>query len=316
MGYFYKKSRGRGCQMPDASQKRETTIHQRHNNGKGRNHHEEKKREQPLLVKKEERRIVIHFSTMNFLNSEQVNQQAEEEENDDRGQYAIRKGDWADLSALRNEETVEIALEQRGASKENDTLLASCIECRATCTGELYGFSNVAGNVYITDAQVLFVALDGSSSEHDMAIGATCIQLHALTEEPELAVYLQLGQDEDTTELTLTPLEQNDGDIIFKALCKLVSLHPIMDDDDDENQQGDEEFGDDLIWAPSSTTGPRVATAFPDDDENLEEGGATEAARAAMLLRLDEMLVVAPEYENQEGQFDDAAEDEEDNNLL
>ena len=133
-----------------------------------------------------------------------------------------------------------------------------------------------------------------------MAIGATCITLHAMTEEPELALYLQLtgDSDDDTSEVTITPLDPETSETIFSGLCKLVANHPLEDDGDEQGGEF-EGFGDDLIWAP--------AAGFQDGEDG---DGATQEERDAMLERLDNMLVVAPEYQIQEGQFDDAEEEE------
>ena len=45
--------------------------------------------------------------------------------------------------------------------------------------------------------------------------------------------------------------------------------------------------------------------------EEGEEGGASEEERAAMLARLDSLLVVPEKYQTQEGQFDDGEDDGE-----
>lgn len=192
----------------------------------------------------------------------------------------------------------------------------------------------VPGQVFVTNTQVLFVATDTDDSDSDLAIGGACVVLHAMTEDPEPSVYLQLSSEDhvDTggvTEVTLIPSTANgggDGDgacqALFDALCKLISLHPIEGDDEDEEGGGMFGFGggmigggfgddvyadygepadadghgdaDGLVWAP-----PAAATG----------GEATPAERQAMLDRLDDMLVVAPGLQVDEtGQFDDAPE--------
>jgi len=95
----------------------------------------------------------------------------------------------------------------------------------------------IRGEVFVTRTQVLFVAEDHDQSESDLAIGAACIVLHAMTDDSDLgggdlggdplpdspgdatgpaALYLQLqrsgGEDEAAageslpTEVTLAPL--------------------------------------------------------------------------------------------------------------
>jgi hypothetical protein len=187
----------------------------------------------------------------------------------------------------------------------------------------------VPGHVFATGAQLLFVAADPADIGHDVAIGSACIVLHAMTDEPDLALYLQLSENGDggnsytsgPTEVTITPLDGDDCQLLFKTLCKMVSLHPAMDDDDeDDGDDGgdgrgelgffgmgaggydDDDDGDDqLIWAPS---GGRPAFGGGDDDDG-DDDGATDEERAAMLERLDRLLVVRPGFEVQDGQFDD-----------
>jgi hypothetical protein len=89
--------------------------------------------------------------------------------------------------------------------------------------------------------------------------------------------------------------------VLFDGLCKLVSLHPLEVDDEDETG-GNPFGGDELIWAePRSSSSGRAAFD--------EEGGASEADRATMLDRLDNLLVVGPDLEVLEGQFEDADEE-------
>jgi hypothetical protein len=233
------------------------------------------------------------------------------DDNDDQGQHALLQGELADLEALRNIDSQSTALEQRGE------LLTSAlgIPCKTTCAdndddddqdADANDFIDIPGQVFVTKSQVLFVSTTSNSSEHDLVIGACNIQLHALQDEPQLSVYLQLGDDDNVLEVTIVPAQEKDGQVLFDALCKLVSLHPIpQDEDDNDDDSNDDAFGgEDFIWAPgvSGTT-----TAFGDDMvEEGSGGGATEQQRAAMLGRLDNLLVVNPQFEVQEGQFEDA----------
>eukprot|EP00980_Cylindrotheca_fusiformis_P013447 scaffold3437_cov113-Cylindrotheca_fusiformis.AAC.14 len=214
--------------------------------------------------------------------------------NEDQYPHVILRGELADLSALKELDTQSAFLKQRG----EPVLAEAPITCRLSLPSgdeSVVDQNRIEGEVFVSSSQVLFAAK--SSSTDDLAIGATCILMHAMTEEPELSIYLQLQEgDEDTIEVTITPIDSNACQTLFNALCKLVSLHPIDDDDADEN---DQYFGnDELIWAPSSSH-----RAFGEDDE---DDGATDEERQAMLDRLDSILVVKPEFDMIEGQFDDA----------
>ena len=193
--------------------------------------------------------------------------------------------------------------------------------------------TTVRGELFVTNTQILFVAESAEESGSDLAIGGACVVLHAMTEDPEPSVYLQLSsysnnEDGDdgagvVTEVTLVPSagDNNSGDCqnLFDALCKLISLHPVEGDDDDDDDGmfgggmigggfGDDAFGDygeaidGLVWAPPRTT---------------EDGPvASDQEREAMLERLDNLLVVAPGLEakddennsGEDGQFEDAPE--------
>lgn len=107
---------------------------------------------------------------------------------------------------------------------------------------------------------------------------------------------------------------------LFSALTRLASLNP-MDESDDyggggglfnmlslmagmENGYDDGSDNNDMIIRLGGSN-----NHFVEDDESE---GAPENERQAMLNRLDNMLVVPPEYEipsEEEGQFDDAEDD-------
>lgn len=199
------------------------------------------------------------------------------------------------------------------------------------------------GYLVLTRQSCLFCALTAASTvANDWYIPATSITLHALAEEGA-AVYMQMENPEDESdpfEWTVTPtsialnvVEDHNNDAqstaaaataLYEALSKLVSLNPIDpheetnfndDDDDDDNFEPD-----DMIWASD-------IVADDDGDGDGDDGAATAEERAAMLERLDQVLIVPPEYEISdesnnvasaaataaEGQFDDA-EDEDKNN--
>ena len=107
---------------------------------------------------------------------------------------------------------------------------------------------------------------------------------------------------------------------LFSALTRLASLNP-MDESNDyggggglfnmlsmmagmENEVDDESGNDDMVIRLGGSNNKVV-----EDDESE---GAPENERQALLNRLDNMLVVPPEYEilsEDEGQFDDAEDD-------
>lgn len=253
--------------------------------------------------------------------------------NPEQWPLVILRGRSAQLAALRKIESQPIFWDQRGGKQE--ALLSSPISCRAQWQEEedqetsieasTTSPTRLEGEVFVTSSQLLFLATSGTSTDKlavvdsyqkDVAIGATCIHLHAMTDEPEESIYLQLtegGGREQTSELTLIPLESDGCQRLFDALCKLVSKHPLPVDEDEDDEGagfggGGEGFvmGDDLVWAPAPGFG-RVNADYDDEDE---DEGATEEERAAMLDRLDNLLVVRPEFDIQEGQFDDPMEEE------
>ncbi len=245
----------------------------------------------------------------------------------------IFHGSDAKLSAVRDTNTYSTFFIGPRALLPPDQI---GISCRVQWRGE----DSLIGKIFITVSQILFVSStetentvsDSTTSEtkttpedHDWAIGATCIHLHAMAEEPQQSIYLQLseegGDDDDSTlEVTLIPLDHQDCQILFDGLCKLVARHPLQLDDDDDGpgfggpggffMAAGDAGGDDMIWAPSAGVGSLI----PEDDDD-EEGGATEDERMAMLARLDNMLIVQPDMEVHDGQFDDADEDDDDDDV-
>jgi len=261
--------------------------------------------------------------------------------------HLVLRGSHADLSALHYEGTYstfftgprELLLSQ----PEDGIGGIPCLVKWVSDNGDENEESD--GRLFITVSQVLFCAsssslddMPSSSSSSDWAIGATCIHLHAMADEPEPSIYLQVTEDdghdgENSLEVTIIPLDPDSCQTVFDGLCKLVARHPLQLDDDNDNggYEGGGFFGqegsgfdlDDMIWAPSSAAGGggmRSTSVVVDDD--FEEGSEDSSAsvvsndeRAAMLRRLDNMLVVSippGDFRGREGQFDDADEDEDD----
>jgi hypothetical protein len=125
---------------------------------------------------------------------------------------------------------------------------------------------------------------------------------------------------------------------IFNSLTKLASLNPVGDFSDDECNGGgggggffnmlslmagmdgndnDNDGADEMVFRLGGSNN------FVENDEEDSEIMVSDAARQAMLRRLDHMLVVPPEYEisssnEDDGQYDDADDviDEEDDKIL
>jgi Regulator of volume decrease after cellular swelling len=265
--------------------------------------------------------------------------------------HVVLRGSSADLAALRHEGTYstfftgprELILVPHQQQVGDDGIGGSPgIRCRVKWRyGDQEEDEESEGDLFITVSQVLFGSSSStttttSSSEEeaemdkddvssDWAIGATCIHLHAMADEPEPSIYLQVTssssssssdnneEGEDSMEVTIIPLDPNDCQTVFDGLCKLVAKHPLQLDDDDDGPGfgGGHGFDlDDMIWAPSAAAGMR-SMGLSDENVDQEEGndaGASESEREAMLHRLDNMLVVLPEFQVRAGQFDDADE--------
>jgi hypothetical protein len=282
--------------------------------------------------------------------------------------HVVLKGNSANLSALRgtDAQTRSIFFDERNNNSNNndedeDTpsssspplLMESSVFVSLMTTNADEDDENenenennnnnntVKGEMFITNTQILFVAIERDQSQYDLAIGAACIVLHAMTEEPELSIYLQLSssssageqqqqqQHQPPTEVTLTPSHnENDHDCqkIFDALCKLISLNPIEpDDDDDGGGSGGGGGGNMMDGMFGFGTGAGVGGFDDDNNDNgdVDDDGfiwapttassnnkTSDEERDAMLERLDNLLVVPPQFED--GQFDDAIEENDD----
>ena len=187
------------------------------------------------------------------------------------------------------------------------------------------------------------MAHDKQDASSDFSMNAFCISLHALMSEPTHSIYCQLndevgGSNDDeegptSKEVIIEPScadgeNQTSCQKIFDSLSKLISLNPMVDDDDSDfgsgggnglaamlgmmaDAYGGGDDNDDMICRID--TDQMVTAANADEDE----GGGSAAARRKMLEKLDNVLVVPPEYDL-DGQFDDAEEelDSTDKDLL
>jgi hypothetical protein len=184
----------------------------------------------------------------------------------------------------------------------------------------------VEGYLFVTHEGCLFVGSSGTSAQptdDDWFVPATALTLHALAEQ-EGTVYVQMennnnnGSDDDDNTLIEWTITVDDVQALYQALTDLVTAWPIdpHEDTNNINEDDDDNFEpEDMIWASD----------IVDKDENNdpeEPQEATEEERQAMLDRLDQVLTVPPELEikdtntTTEGQFDDAEEEDEINNLL
>jgi len=319
----------------------------------------------------------------------------EEADRPDRYPYVVLNGNSANLSAVRgtDAQTRSIFFDERNKNTDDDnkndyddvspssqspppllmesSVLVSLMAMadvdaddydgvneneKNTCNNNNNNNALVRGEIFITNTQVLFVAIERDQSHYDLAIGAACIVLHAMTDEPELSLYLQLSssnsdqegrggqqqQEPPPTEVTFTPIHNNnDNDCqkIFDALCKLVSLHPIEPDDDDDGNNNNEQ-GNGMFGFGGGVSFGDDGGDFDNDDDDDDDGfiwapatsasntmtmaspsgtNGTPSERDVMLERLDNLLSVRPEFEinnNEDGQFDDAIEDNDFNNNI
>ena len=187
--------------------------------------------------------------------------------------------------------------EHPSVTPTDEFALADAMTVKATWqTEDSTVFHHDEGRFYVTTERILFVS--NWDKNHNVAVDAGCIQLHAVSED---SVYIQMQESEDSTsiEFTITPNKQDECQVLFDALSKLVSMHPIPLDDDEDNG-----LMDDAIFAPPA------------------DAGASEEEREAILERLDNMLVVPPEYEVTEeaqhvvGQFEDAEDDDDEDEAM
>lgn len=216
-------------------------------------------------------------------------------------EFYVTRGEEANLSTVRatSGDNVSVAIQQ--LMEEDETMLFGPSEVKVSFLRDIEDHpeeSSALGTIMITTNNILFWAADNAFIENDLVVPAVCIDLHAMAEDP-VSVYIQLRPssmsfDDTSIELTILSEEPEKNELIFAALCKLVSLHPV-DDGDDEGEA--EEYGQDEMIVRSCT--PPV----------------TEEDRESMLEYLDSVLVVPQEFELQEpqvatGQFDDADDDD------
>lgn len=227
----------------------------------------------------------------------------------------VLRGEAANLDPFRRTQPSASHLAQtlednRVASDETLLVSKDGIPVTATLTIDEDStiFTDEQGTFLISTERILFVS-KSDDVNHDFAVDAECIQLHAISDATSIYIQIQENESSACMELTVSPVasttEHSNDDstaqcqALFEALSKLVSMHPIPLDDNDGDEGG---FMDDAIIASPT----------------INNGEASEEERAEMLQRLDDMLVVPPEYqvhkeqeEPAEGQFDDADEQEQ-----
>ncbi len=268
-------------------------------------------------------------------------------DNPERFPYVLARGDLANLSALRgtDADTRNKFLEERDTNPtalEQEAPSLFCeVEARlvVTCSDQEQVFdandnengdndeptpsssspspsSPVQGTIYVTNTQILFVSKDTDDAEADIAVGGTCIILHALSDNPEPSLYLQLQCEDDMVEMTVF-CNTDDCQVLFDALCKLIALHPVEGDDDDGGMMGMMGMMGGMMVGGGMIGGGFGDDVFgdygePDSEWVTSETIATQQEREAMLERLDNLLVIAPGLEAQDdeedGRFDDPEE--------
>jgi hypothetical protein len=219
-------------------------------------------------------------------------------------EFYVQTGEGANLSTVRatSGDSLTTAIQQ--LMDEEETILFGPSDIKLIRSNqEEETAKEVFGTLLITTMSILFWATDKACIDHDLVVPAVCIDLHAMAEDP-VSIYIQvrpssISFDDTSIELTILSSEEEKNELIFAALCKLVSLHPVDDGEDDDDGFGQ----DDEMIVRSSTPPP-----------------ATEQDREFMLEYLDSVLVVPPELEIQDpqiasGQFDDADDDDDESML-
>ena len=215
-------------------------------------------------------------------------------------EFYVTRGEGANLSTVRATSGDSLSLAIQQLMEEDETILFGPSEVKVSFMHDHEDNpeeSSALGTLLITTNSILFWAADKAFIGNDLAVPAVCIDLHAMAEDP-VSVYIQVRPSSisfgDTyIELTILSVEEEKNELIFAALCKLVSLHPV-----DDGEEEDEGFGQGEMIVRTST--PPV----------------TEDDRDTMLEYLDSVLTVPQEFEIQEpqvasGQFDDADDDDD-----
>mmetsp|Transcript_3348 Transcript_3348/g.3750 ORF Transcript_3348/g.3750 Transcript_3348/m.3750 type:complete len:319 (+) Transcript_3348:134-1090(+) len=125
-----------------------------------------------------------------------------------------------------------------------------------------HSFQSVEGQVFVTSRRVLFVTMEKSNNDFDLAIDSARISLHAMTSEPKCSVYCQLASSsspENAISFLPQAAEHDGGQVsnggpgeihfsppddmakdkkqefcqgLFDSLSQLASLNPASDDGD------------------------------------------------------------------------------------
>mmetsp|Transcript_22916 Transcript_22916/g.28112 ORF Transcript_22916/g.28112 Transcript_22916/m.28112 type:complete len:346 (-) Transcript_22916:242-1279(-) len=266
----------------------------------------------------------------------------------------------------------EVDIDNGNKEKDKNEKLVSCtslVSVTSTCQNmaSSQSFTQILGSMFVTTKRLLFVATNENEKEHDFAIDAHCISLHAMMSEPESSVYCQLSDDcvinqqqgqgdadedddevDGPVEIIFIPQSKKGANditekkelcqMIFDSLSQLINLNPIYDDDDDgtgagggglgglasmlemmensynyeyDDEDENEDENSDMICRLDPS---QIANHEGENDQTDDGDEVNSSKRTQMLERLDKMLVVPPEYQIHDGQFDDA--DEEDAEML
>jgi hypothetical protein len=198
-------------------------------------------------------------------------------------------------------------------------------------------FKDIVGRLLITTKRAFFIANNERDIDKDLSIDAQCISLHAMMTEPDVSVYCQLADENECDEDYVGPVEiifkplivtTDDGtniedekkrlsSLIFESLTKLINFNPVEDADGNDGAAGglasmlammgnSDDDNDDVDMICRIDPNEVIAA----DDVQKKEEALKSNERTRMLDHLDNLLVVPPEYEIPEDQFDDA--DDED----
>ncbi len=203
-------------------------------------------------------------------------------------------------------------------------------------------YEGIIGQLIVSTKRVFFIACSEKDIEKDFVVDAQCISLHAMMSEPDHSVYCQLADDNEDDEEYTGPSEiffypqissneaqekitdkedskRNLSQLLFDSFTELINLNPVFDENENDggaagglmamlgmlsgNSQYDED--DDMICRVDPSN-----IIMGTGEENQNDNDPSSNERTQMLERLDNLLVVPPEYEI-DGQFDDADEEEE-----
>jgi hypothetical protein len=222
--------------------------------------------------------------------------------------------------------------------EKDETIVCYFKSVSVTIQNAPAAYEGIIGQLIVSTKRVFFIACSEKDTEKDFMVDAHCISLHAMMSE---SVYCQLADDNVDDEDYVGPSEiffypqisssneaqekitdiderkRNMSQLLFDSFTELINLNPVFDDDENDGGaagglmamlgmlSGNSQYDDDddmICRVDPSCIGTR--------EENQDDNDPSNNERTQMLERLDNLLVVPPEYEI-DGQFDDADEEKE-----